>query len=592
LMIKGKWSKKNTLADKKEGRGKNYGRFLKMIDDLQTPKHKTNHKYRSYFPLISFIIEIKPTIKSKTKVNKKDCRWFCLLRQRFEKRAKTPSFSQNGKIVFNMGNTGRFMSARTLINCYICQKNTVGRKKLKPLYEGLEIVDIGSEGKAIAKTGDMIVFTSLAVPGDVVDLQVTKKRKKYAEAFITQFHKLSDDRVTNFCEHFGVCGGCKWQILPYEKQLFYKQKQVKDQLQRIGKIDLPDLLSILGSEKDTFYRNKLEFTFSNKRWLNYEELHSEIENKNALGFHVPGLFDKIININKCWLQPEPSNKIRNFIYQYAVENGLSFFDIKEKKGFLRTLIIRTSTTGEIMVILSFFYEDAKLRTVLLREVQNEFPEITSLLYVINSKGNDTITDQNIELFAGRGFILEQMENLKFKIGPKSFYQTNSEQAYNLYKVVRDFAQLQGNEIVYDLYTGTGTIANFIAKQAKKVVGIEYVVEAIEDARENSVLNHIANTIFYVGDIKSVLNNEFYLNNGFPDVIITDPPRAGMHNDVVESLINSGAQKIIYVSCNPATQARDLALLDSQYQVIKIQPVDMFPHTHHVENVVLLQKRID
>jgi 23S rRNA (uracil1939-C5)-methyltransferase len=468
----------------------------------------------------------------------------------------------------------------------------VGRKKIKPLYERLEIVDIGSEGKAIAKTGDMIVFTALAVPGDIVDLQVVKTRKKYAEAIVTQFHKFSDDRANYFCEHFGVCGGCKWQILPYEKQLFYKQKQVRDQLQRIGKIELPELLPILGSEKNTFYRNKLEFTFSNKRWLTYEELNSEIENKNALGFHVPGLFDKIININKCWLQPEPSNKIRNFIYHYALENRLSFFDIREKKGFLRTLIIRTSTTGEIMVILSFFYEDIKLREGLLSAVKKEFPEINSLLYVINSKGNDTITDQSIEMYSGREFILEQMEELKFEIGPKSFYQTNSEQACNLYKVVREFAQLQGNEIVYDLYTGTGTIANFVAKHAKKVIGIEYVPEAIEDARKNSALNNITNTVFYAGDIKSVLNNDFYLNNGFPDIIITDPPRAGMHDDVVTSINNSGAQKIIYVSCNPATQARDLALLDSEYRVTKIQPVDMFPHTHHVENVVLLKKRFN
>lgn len=467
----------------------------------------------------------------------------------------------------------------------------MGRKKIKPLYEGLKIEDIGSEGKAIAKTGDMVVFTTYAVPGDIVDLQVTKKRKKYAEATITRFHKYSDDRVVNFCEHFGVCGGCKWQILPYEKQLFYKQKQVKDQLQRIGKIDLPELLPILGSEKDTYYRNKLEFTFSNKRWLTNAELNTEIANYNALGFHVPGLFDKIININKCWLQPGPSNKIRNYIYQYAIANGLSFFDIKAKKGFLRTLIIRTSTTGEIMLILSFFYEDVNVRSELLRSVQNEFPEITSLLYVINSKGNDTITDQKIELFGGKEYILEQMEELKFKIGPKSFYQTNSEQAYNLYKVVRDFAQLKGDEIVYDLYTGTGTIANFVAKHTKKVVGIEYVPEAIEDAKENSHINNITNTVFYAGDIKSVLNNDFYLKNDLPDIIITDPPRAGMDANVVESLKNSGAQKIVYVSCNPATQARDLALLDSVYKVQKIQPVDMFPHTHHVENVVLLEKRL-
>lgn len=464
------------------------------------------------------------------------------------------------------------------------------RKKQKPFFEGLKIEDIGSEGKAIARYGDMVVFTSYAVPGDIVDLQVTKKRSKYAEATITGFQKYSDDRADVFCEHFGVCGGCKWQILPYEKQLFYKHKQVKDQLQRIGRIELPEISPILGSDKDVFYRNKLEFTFSNKRWLTNEELNTETDNNDGLGFHVPGLFDKIINVNKCWLQPEPSNKIRNFIYGYAVNNRLSFFDIKQKCGFLRTLIIRTTSTKETMVILSFFYEDEGLRNALLNAVKSEFPGITSLLYVINSKGNDTITDQNIECFSGQEFIFERMENLKFKIGPKSFYQTNSEQAYNLYKVVRDFAQLNGNEIVYDLYTGTGTIANFVARQSKKVVGIEYVPEAIEDAKENSKINGISNTVFYAGDIKSVLNSNFYSVNGFPDVIITDPPRAGMHTDVVESIINSGARRIVYVSCNPATQARDLGLMDKIYKTTKIQPVDMFPHTHHVENVVLLERR--
>ncbi|HPE77079.1 MAG TPA: 23S rRNA (uracil(1939)-C(5))-methyltransferase RlmD [Draconibacterium sp.] len=466
----------------------------------------------------------------------------------------------------------------------------MSRKKLKPFFEGLTIEDIGSEGKAIARNGDMVVFTTYAVPGDIVDLQVTKKRKKYAEANVIKYHKYSDDRTENFCTHFGVCGGCKWQILPYERQLYYKQKQVKDQLQRIGKMAMPELLPILRSQKDTFYRNKLEFTFSNKRWLTAEEMNTEIENTDALGFHVPGLFDKIINIDKCWLQPEPSNKIRNYIYKYAIENGLSFFDIKAKSGFLRTLIIRTSSTGEVMVIISFYRENRKMREELLMNIKKEFPEITSLLYVINSKGNDTITDQQIELFSGSEFILEQMEELKFKIGPKSFYQTNSEQAYNLYKVVREFADLKGDETVYDLYTGTGTIANFVAKLAKKVVGIEYVPEAIEDAKENSAINNITNTSFYSGDIKSILNNDFILKNGQPDIIITDPPRAGMHNDVVETLINSGARKIIYVSCNPATQARDLAMLDANYEIEKIQPVDMFPQTHHVENVVLLGKR--
>lgn len=466
----------------------------------------------------------------------------------------------------------------------------MGRKKQKPLFERVQIEDIGSEGKAIARAGEMIVFTTNAVPGDVVDLQVTKKRKKYAEAYVTRFHNYSDERTKVFCEHFGVCGGCKWQILPYHKQLYYKEKQVKDQLQRIGKIDLPDLLPILGSVKDKFYRNKLEFTFSNKRWLTTEELNSETGNLNALGFHIPGLFDKIVNINKCWLQPDPSNEIRNFIYKYALEKELSFFDIKAKSGFLRTMIIRTSSIDEIMLILVFYHENETDRLRLLHAVKKEFPEITSLLYVINPKGNDSITDQNIELFHGRGFIYEEMEGLKFKIGPKSFYQTNSEQAYNLYKIVRDFAQLAGDEIVYDLYTGTGTIANFIAGKAKKVIGIEYIPEAIEDAKENSALNGISNTVFYSGDIKSVLNPEFILNNGKPDIIITDPPRAGMHTDVIQSIISSETNRIIYVSCNPATQARDLALLDNHYKTVKIQPVDMFPQTHHVENVVLLEKR--
>jgi 23S rRNA (uracil1939-C5)-methyltransferase len=499
-------------------------------------------------------------------------------------------FSLYGKIGFCVGKSGLFLPFKSSFIRYICKKNSVSRKKQKPFYEGLTIEDIGSEGKALARTGEMVVFTSYAVPGDVVDLQVTKRRKKYAEATITKFHKYSDDRIENFCSHFGVCGGCKWQILPYESQLHYKQKQVKDQLQRIGKMQMPELLPILKSEKTTFYRNKLEFTFSNKRWLTADEMNVDIKNMDALGFHVPGLFDKIVKIDKCWLQPEPSNKIRNFIYNYAIENGLSFFDIKAKSGFLRTLIIRTSSIGETMIILSFYHEDEVVREGLLNAVKNEFPEITSLLYVINSKGNDTITDQQIELFSGREFIFEQMEDLKFKIGPKSFYQTNSEQAYNLYKIVRDFAELKGDEIVYDLYTGTGTIANFVANRAKKVVGIEYIPEAIDDAKENSAINNINNTSFYSGDIKSILNDEFILKNGRPDIIITDPPRAGMHNDVIETMIKSGAEKIIYVSCNPATQARDLALLDVNYEIKEIQPVDMFPHTHHVENVVLLGKR--
>nr|WP_319269284.1 23S rRNA (uracil(1939)-C(5))-methyltransferase RlmD [uncultured Draconibacterium sp.] len=468
------------------------------------------------------------------------------------------------------------------------------RKRTKPFYENVTIEDIGAEGKAVARVGDVVVFTKLAIPGDVVDLQVTKKRKRYQEAIVKEFKSFSIDRAEAFCEHFGVCGGCKWQILPYEKQLFYKQKQVQDQLSRIGKIELPEISPILGSEKNTFYRNKMEFTFSNKRWLSFEEIEKDedIKDPNALGFHVPGLFDKVVNINKCWLQDDPSNQIRNFIYEYALNNNLSFFDIREQKGFLRTLIIRTTSTGELMVILSMFYEDKMAREQLLEAVKKEFPAITSLMYVINSKGNDTITDQEIKVFAGRDYVLEEMEGLQFKIGPKSFYQTNSAQAYELYKIARDFAELTGDETVYDLYTGTGTIANFVAQKAKKVVGIEYVPEAIEDAKINSELNKIENTLFFAGDMKDVLNEAFISTHGTPEVVITDPPRAGMHNDVVDTILKMEPQKIVYVSCNPATQARDLALLDSLYQIEKIQPVDMFPHTHHVENVVMLRKRLD
>ncbi|SHF25319.1 23S rRNA (uracil1939-C5)-methyltransferase [Mariniphaga anaerophila] len=468
----------------------------------------------------------------------------------------------------------------------------MGRNRKKPFYEEVQIEDIGAEGKAIARVGEMVVFTKLVVPGDVVDLQVSKKRKNYQEAFVTKIHEYSKDRVEAFCSHFGVCGGCKWQFLPYEKQLSYKQKQVESQLKRIGKIDLPETSPILGSGKNTFYRNKLEFTFSDKRWLSPEEIESgaEINDYNALGFHVPGMFDKVINIKKCWLQPSPSNEIRNFIFNFAIENGYSFFDIREKKGLLRTLIIRTSSIGENMIILSFFRNDKEKIEKILAAIKNKFPETTSILYVINSKGNDTITDQEILLYHGRDYIFDEMEGLRFKIGPKSFYQTNSAQAYELYKVARSFAGLTGDEIVYDLYTGTGTIANFVAKNAKKVIGIEYVPEAIEDAKENAAVNQITNTDFFAGDMKDILNDEFFAQHGRPEVIITDPPRAGMHADVIKSILLVLPEKIVYVSCNPATQARDISLLDSHYKTTKVQPVDMFPHTHHVENVVLLEKR--
>ena len=461
----------------------------------------------------------------------------------------------------------------------------------KPFLQNVRILDVGAEGKAVARVGDMVVFTSHVVPGDLVDIQVTSKRKKFMEGRVTAIHEYSAERQDAFCQHFGVCGGCKWQFLPYERQLFYKQKQVADQLRRIGRIDLPEISPILGSKKSTYYRNKLEFSFSNKRWLTEKEIGTEleIENMNALGFHVPNLFDKIIDIEKCWLQGDPSNDIRNFIRSYALENKLEFFDIKNISGFLRNIIVRTTTTGDLMVIVAFFREDKKEREKLLQAMADRFPQISSLMYVINSKRNDTLTDQEILVFKGNDHIFEEMEGLRFKIGPKSFYQTNSEQAYELYKVARGFAGLTGGETVYDLYTGTGTIANFVASKARKVVGIEYVPEAIEDAHVNADLNGIKNTLFFAGDMKDLLNLGFFDEHGQPDVIITDPPRAGMHDDVVRTILNAGARRIVYVSCNPATQARDIQMLSEKYKVTKIQPVDMFPHTHHVENVVLMEK---
>ncbi|MCT4636312.1 MAG: 23S rRNA (uracil(1939)-C(5))-methyltransferase RlmD [Bacteroidales bacterium] len=468
----------------------------------------------------------------------------------------------------------------------------MGRKRKKlPLFENVTISDVAAEGKAIAKIDDIIIFVQQAMPGDIVDLQVTKKRKKYMEAMVVKVHKYADNRVEPFCSHFGVCGGCKWQQLPYTEQLRYKQKQVEDTLTRIGDLQLPEITPIAGSEKTEFYRNKIEFTFSNKRWLTKEEIsnNDDIEQSDALGFHVPKMFDKIVDIQKCYLQGDPSNQIRNFIREYAFENGLTFFDIKNHEGFLRNLIIRTSTTGDLMVILAMYHEDKPEREKLLNTLYKEFPQITSLLYVINGKANDTITDQDIITYKGNDHIYEEMEGLKFKIGPKSFYQTNSEQAYELYKITRDFAELTGNEVVYDLYTGTGTIANFVARQSKKVIGIEYIPEAIEDAKINSSNNNIDNTTFFAGDMKDVLTDNFIAKHGAPDVIICDPPRAGMHENVVNTILNAAPKKIVYVSCNPATQARDLKLMNHMYKITRVQPVDMFPHTHHVENVVQLEK---
>ncbi len=465
-------------------------------------------------------------------------------------------------------------------------------KKPLPILTNVTITDIAAEGKAIAKVNDMVVFVPFVVPGDVVDLQVTRKKSHFMEARPVHFHTYSDKRTEPVCEHYGICGGCKWQILPYSEQIRYKQKQVVDNLTRIGKIELPEVTPILGSKRTEFYRNKLEFTFSNKRWRTFEEIaeEKEFDTMNAVGFHIPGQFDKVLDINKCWLQNDISNEIRNEIRRYALAKNLTFFDLRSQEGFLRTMMIRTTSTGELMVIMVFFYEDKEAQDALLQHIAYKFPQITSLLYIINSKANDTITDQAVLVFKGAECIYEEMEGLKFKIGPKSFYQTNSEQAYELYKIVRNFAGLTGNELVYDLYTGTGTIANFVAHQARQVVGIEYVPEAIEDAVVNSKLNNIDNTLFYAGDMKDMLNAAFIEKHGKPDVIITDPPRAGMHEDVIDAMLFAAPERIVYVSCNPATQARDLSLLDAFYKVTAVQPVDMFPHTHHVENVALLEKR--
>lgn len=471
----------------------------------------------------------------------------------------------------------------------------MGRKNKKEniVFENVAIIDAGAKGVSVAKAPEgQVIFVPNVVPGDVVDVKTFKKRKSYFEGKAIRFHQYSPDRVEPVCQHFGDCGGCKWQNMTYEKQLFYKNQEVYNNLKRIGKVELPEFEPILGSKKQFFYRNKMEFSFSDSRWITEKEI-AEIENinrENALGFHIPKMWDKILDIEKCHLQQDPSNDIRNEIKRFATENALTFFNARNQSGLLRTLMIRTTSIGEIMVLIQFFEDDPKKRELLLNFVADHFPEITSLQYVVNSKGNDTIYDQDVILYKGRDYILEEMEGLSFSINAKSFYQTNSEQAYELYKITRDFAGLTGNELVYDLYTGTGTIAQFVSKQAKKVVGVEAVPAAIEDAKVNAKRNNITNCEFFVGDMKNVFNDEFISTHGHPDVIITDPPRDGMHKDVVEQILKIAPQKVVYVSCNSATQARDLALMDEQYKVTRVRPVDMFPQTHHVENVVLLERR--
>ena len=471
------------------------------------------------------------------------------------------------------------------------------KKKPLPLFENVAVTGIAAEGRAIARVDDLVIFVPFVVPGDVVDIQVTRKKNKYCEGEAVNIHRHSEDRTEPFCKYFGVCGGCRWQNLIYDKQLAWKQQIVKDALQRIGKVELPEFLPIIGSGKTNEYRNKLEFGFSNKRWLTKEEISRDVtyDNMNAVGFHVPGAFDKIIDIDDCKLMDDIQNRLRNDIREYAFKNGLSFFDIRKQEGLLRNLMIRKCDTGETMLLVQFHYEkpeeEAKAMA-LLTHLQQTFPELTSLVYVNNLKCNDTFGDLEVKTFCGRDYIYEQMEDLRFKIGAKSFFQTNTSQALKLYNVVRDFAALTGEEFVYDLYTGTGTIANFVARRARKVIGIEYVPEAIEDAKVNAELNSIENTLFLAGDMREILTPEFITEHGAPDVIITDPPRAGMHKDVIDTIIKTRAKKIVYVSCNPATQARDLALLDEMYKVEGIQPVDMFPQTQHVENVCLLVLKND
>lgn len=466
------------------------------------------------------------------------------------------------------------------------------KKKELPLLGNVEITDVAAEGNSLARVNDFVVFIPFGAPGDVADVKIDRRKRNYAEGHIERLVRPSDIRVEPRCEHFTLCGGCRWQHLPYSFQLDCKQRQVKDAMERIAKIEIPEITPILGSENIYEYRNKMEYTFSNKKWLTFDQLRSgeEFPDRDAAGFHISGAFDKVLDINRCHLQDDFGNRLRLFVKHFGKEHGYTFYDLRNQCGFLRTLMIRIASTGEIMAVMVFGEDDREKIETLLGAVAAEFPEITSLLYVINTKVNDTIGDQDVLVYSGKPYIEEEMEGLKFRVGPKSFYQTNSRQAYHLYSVARDFAGLTGDELVYDLYTGTGTIACFVARNCRHVVGIEYVPEAIEDAKVNASINGLDNTEFYAGDMKNVLTADFITEHGRPDVMIVDPPRAGMHEDVVKVIMEAAPRRIVYVSCNPATQARDLALLDPMYRVEAIQPVDMFPHTAHVENVVKLTLR--
>lgn len=465
------------------------------------------------------------------------------------------------------------------------------KRKELPIVENFEITGVAAEGKSLGRWNDLVTFIPYGAPGDIADVKITRKKHNFAEGTIVKMVTPSPLRVEPVCEHFGLCGGCKWQHLPYDYQLKCKQQQVVDALQRIGKVEMPPINTILGSEHTLHYRNKLEFTCSNRCWLTAEQLATgEQFDRHAAGFHIPGAFDKVLDIKRCWLQDDLSNEIRLFVRQHAIDMGYSFYDIRNNAGFLRMMMVRIASTGEVMLVVVFGEDNKVAVNEMMTAIKERFPQITSLMYVINLKVNDSLADQDIILFSGRDYIEEAMEDLRFRVGPKSFYQTNSLQAYELYKVVRRMAALTGNEMVYDLYTGTGTIANFVAHQARQVVGIEYVPEAIEDAKLNSRVNGIENTEFIAGDMKDVLTDDFVAHHGRPEVMIVDPPRAGMHEDVVKVILNAEPQRIVYVSCNPATQARDLSMLDTKYRITEIQPVDMFPHTHHVENVVSLQLR--